>query len=202
MSGFLDRREYTFTEMATVGCFLAASVAAAILAFRHWRDRKDSFIAILFIGFAATAFLVAMEEVQWGQPILGYDIPGFIEGGNRQNEMTLHNLEGMHGKAGRFYMVFCIAALTLSLPRVWLLSDNLWSAVKSPKALLPIVLLILLMALLKVYAEIFENPFKPIQPIRWTTEIAELLIAYWCVAYIVIKLIELRGKERKRASSA
>jgi len=44
--------------------------------------------------FALLCFVVAMEEIAWGQQFIGYETPDFIKPINVQGEVTLHNYRG------------------------------------------------------------------------------------------------------------
>jgi hypothetical protein len=44
------------------------------------------------IALALGFFVFAMEEISWGQRILGFGTPAALEGVNQQDETTIHNL--------------------------------------------------------------------------------------------------------------
>ncbi len=47
---------------------------------------------LFVLAFAALFFFVAMEEISWGQRILGVETPETIEEINEQDELNIHNL--------------------------------------------------------------------------------------------------------------
>ena len=51
----------------------------------------------LLLGFAALAFLVAMEEVSWGQTLFSWSTPEALQELNIQSETNLHNLRTLQG---------------------------------------------------------------------------------------------------------
>lgn len=51
----------------------------------------------LALGFAALAFLVAMEEVSWGQKLLAWSTPESLQGLNIQAETNFHNIRSLQG---------------------------------------------------------------------------------------------------------
>lgn len=53
----------------------------------NWR----SILQLVFIGFALFWFVIAGEEISWGQRILGIDTPEKIRDVNTQGELNLHN---------------------------------------------------------------------------------------------------------------
>lgn len=82
-------------ETLTAMLLLAAAALCALSA-RHW-VRRDAFmgrgmvapaLAVVAIG----AFLMAMEEISWGQHLLGFATPESWARINYQQETTLHNL--------------------------------------------------------------------------------------------------------------
>jgi hypothetical protein len=77
-------------EWATFWAFLAASGAFAFGAVREFRTGGTPpwFLTCL----AAFCFAVAMEEISWGQRLLGYRPPTYFLEENYQQELNLHNL--------------------------------------------------------------------------------------------------------------
>lgn len=78
-------------EYLTSFLYLAAALVFMAGAIRSPRAR---WWCVLFaIGF----FFVAGEEVSWGQRLLGISTPESLRESNVQEELTLHNLDGVHG---------------------------------------------------------------------------------------------------------
>jgi uncharacterized membrane protein YfcA len=53
------------------------------------RSKKNSYLILallFFVGFG--------EEISWGQRIIGWETPKYLQEINRQKETTLHNKEG------------------------------------------------------------------------------------------------------------
>jgi hypothetical protein len=59
---------------------------------RRCSDAHDRVTALFYFAFSAGLFFVAMEEIAWGQKLLGFKTPAFIASHNYQGELTLHNL--------------------------------------------------------------------------------------------------------------
>ena len=204
---FQNAREYSFVEMATVVCFLICAAGAACLTYLH-RPQKGEWLPTLAFSFlTVVAFVVAMEEVQWGQPILAYEIPSVIAQNNIQREMTLHNLDGMHCHAAKLYLLFCAAGFMLFLPRLWPLPKQVLVELRPHRDLRSILWLVLIVTIsMMLVISSFGNVWAPMKPTRWTQEILELYIAYWSAAYVVIKCAEMHKissqfEEIKPASS-
>ena len=83
-------REDGVIEGGTVLCFLVASVASAVLAWKTPSRARKVFCGILAVGF----FLCAGEEMSWGQHLFGWEAPEAITKVNVQGETNLHNLSG------------------------------------------------------------------------------------------------------------
>jgi hypothetical protein len=76
-------------EWATFWGFMVAAVffiRAAIL------QREKRQLPWFFAGLAAFCVLVAMEEISWGQRVLGYSPPRYFLENNYQLELNLHNV--------------------------------------------------------------------------------------------------------------
>lgn len=84
-------------------------VYAGVLAFKtmyqfRQKNIEKSFIFIYGL-FAISLFLVAFEEISWGQHILQFGTPEVIEEINTQDEFTFHNLELVQSLLHLAYML-------------------------------------------------------------------------------------------------
>ena len=80
--------------MVAVLAILAASVAFALAAWRAQQAgpaRPD----VLFLLVAVGAFVVAGEEISWGQRILGLTTPDALNDINHQGETNIHNISSL-----------------------------------------------------------------------------------------------------------
>src|SRR5439155_11526423 len=73
---------------------LAASVAFALVAWRTLRAGRRG-LGLLFILVAAGAFVVAGEEISWGQRFLGFVTPDALKDINHQGESNIHNISSL-----------------------------------------------------------------------------------------------------------
>jgi len=62
---------------------------------------------IVYYGFTALFLLIAVEEISWGQGIIGFDTPRTLEEHNYQEETTIHNLGGYWN--GAFFYLYSIS---------------------------------------------------------------------------------------------
>jgi hypothetical protein len=66
------------------------------------------------LAFALAAVFVGMEEVSWGQRIVGFETPELLEAYNYQGELTLHNIWfPRHTVVGTVVMLFGVLVPTL-----------------------------------------------------------------------------------------
>jgi hypothetical protein len=72
---------------------LFAAAVVAVAAARRFAGAGLRLLAALWLVLAAGLFIVAMEEISWGQRLLGIETPESIAAINVQGELTLHNLE-------------------------------------------------------------------------------------------------------------
>jgi hypothetical protein len=95
--------------LTTLG-YLVGAVVFAVLAWRSNGLQRWWFV-LLAVGF----FLIAGEEVSWGQRLFGISTPEELERNNVQQELTLHNIEGVQSNV-RLLGVLIFTCLYLALP--------------------------------------------------------------------------------------
>lgn len=97
-------------EYTTAISFLVLAVCFFAIGFR--RKGLHRWMAW---GIAAAGFFVGMEELSWGQRILGISTPGPLKERNLQGELTLHNLvflPQLHQIAGFVLLGWAAVSLT------------------------------------------------------------------------------------------
>ncbi|MGH7571154.1 MAG: hypothetical protein ACREMK_04835 [Gemmatimonadota bacterium] len=156
----------------TAGCF------ALLVAVRS----RSSWVRWAFAVFGLACAFVALEEVSWGERLLGFDPPESIRDLNTQGEMTLHNLAPIQ----RFlHLAYIFAGLVAGLG--WRVAEGLPDGRlrRDLKAILPdrnTVLLFLPVALFYAYMEITGLP-----TVGWLRsqdqEVFETLFAGGCVVF-------------------
>jgi hypothetical protein len=97
---------------------------AAILAFKiaiTFRATCHKYLAYLYMAAALAIFVVSMEEISWGQRILGIDSPEYFLSHNRQKELNLHNLDSVQtGPTFRVSISIFIGIVIFYLSFAWL----------------------------------------------------------------------------------
>ncbi|MDD1625860.1 MAG: hypothetical protein LUQ26_00040 [Methylococcaceae bacterium] len=136
-----------------------------------------------FVLLATASFYVFMEEISWGQRIIGFDTPHFFHQNSYQDEANLHNLlTGPVDSWSKTLLTYLVATglvaygvlfpLALQIkfkPAIWL--SRLRVAASSPLALIPAF----------VAAAVLE-----VEPFSFNeAEVAELLVA-WALAFTAL----------------
>lgn len=98
--------EDNWGEFATFASFLTAAFLFGACCARSGAKSARFWYAVLAIG----CFLVAMEEISWGQRIIGLKTPGALSAINVQDELNFHNIDWLSPRAGtyRFLGALCV----------------------------------------------------------------------------------------------
>lgn len=84
---------------------LIAGGAYSGLLFKKLFQNKERILSVIFLFTSIALFLVAGDEISWGQRLLGFSTPENIENINRQNETTFHNISAFEQFVGIGYVV-------------------------------------------------------------------------------------------------
>lgn len=103
------------SEYGTALLYLLMPVFAYPMA-KAFKRRNQRLMAWLYYLIVAAAFFVGMEELSWGQKLIGFEEPEFISRHNVQSEFTLHNLSFYQNHLSDY--VFMIVGLIGSF--VWI----------------------------------------------------------------------------------
>jgi len=135
---YLSVQEDEYVEWASFWAFLGASVLFLLSAVRQRRRRRN--LPWFLAGLALFCFVVAMEEISWGQRVIGYRPPVYFLEHNFQQELNLHNVVdtslrklGLKVIILGYGVVLPLAALVPSMGR-WL---NKLGIVAPPAAMIP-----------------------------------------------------------------
>jgi hypothetical protein len=167
-------------ELLTFVTLFAASVLGARAAW-HLRAAVDGRLWQVFYGLATVGlFVVAMEEIAWGQWFLGFDTPAALADLNAQGETTLHNLGPLQGRNELFRLAFGVAGLLgLLAHRVARLRR-----VAVPLVLAPTILTILVHAVVDLATASRTLSESAAITNGMLSEITEMLIGLAAVAYL------------------
>ncbi len=98
-------------EQATFFCWLSIPILLAQSA----SGRKKPAIIL----FGAVSFWIAMEEISWGQRLIGLDTPSALGRVNYQDELTFHNLEAFWPVLEYQAQLFALVILTGTFVLPW-----------------------------------------------------------------------------------
>lgn len=85
-------------------CFLGASIAGVMVAWKRFRAGHP-WQGLLYVGFGLAAFLIAGEEISWGQRLFGWQTPADLAAINHQGETTVHNIRWVQELLGFLLMI-------------------------------------------------------------------------------------------------
>ncbi|WP_345273129.1 hypothetical protein [Flaviramulus aquimarinus] len=131
---------------------------------------------------AIVFFFIAMEEIAWGQQFFNFATPENFEKINVQGEVTLHNIEGFHGKTEFLRLAFGLAGLV----GLFLNKNRVLSSIAFPHMLSSYLLVIIGVSIFDVY-----DDFYPINPnikmgVRRLAELIEMIIGFSALLYILL----------------
>ena len=109
---YQSAQEDAYVEWASFWAFVLAAVAFARRA-PHYRNVSNSFPWFLY-GLALFCFVVAMEEISWGQRLFGYRPPVYFLEYNFQQEFNLHNVVDTDYR--KLALTLIIAGYGIALP--------------------------------------------------------------------------------------
>ena len=123
-------REDGPVEYAGFAAFLGASVLAFVAASRIRRAHRGPprpaagahhRLAFASAVLGAVLFVAAGEEISWGQRLFGTETPAVLVDGNRQDELNLHNIDGLQQKAIIAQLAVAGAGVMVAwfVPRPW-----------------------------------------------------------------------------------
>lgn len=176
-------RENRPVELLTFIIFILSSVRGFIVA-RQMKTIGESRYSVAFISaFSFLLFLIAMEEVAWGQWIFGFESPDFFQQFNKQGETTLHNIGILQGNSEFFRFSFGV----IGIIGVTLLVIPKFRNLAVPLLVLPYILIITLLAGIDLYGDFFSLPEIVDRGTARLSEVVEMLIAISTYLYLSIK---------------
>lgn len=87
---YFSVQEDEYLEWATFWGFALACVAYLSASVKQWRNSRS--VPWFLFGVGLFCFVVAMEEISWGQRLLGYRPPAYFLEQNFQQELNFHNI--------------------------------------------------------------------------------------------------------------
>jgi hypothetical protein len=161
--------------------FLAMGVACVLplrLAARVWRLGHSAFITLFFIGFGAVAFIVAGDELAWGQVVVDLFRSGPEAAAN--SERGIHELRGLreHTEMFRFGLAV-IAGLA-----IFITPTSRFRFLKATGELLPWIMVIGSVSLLDLIGDYAALNTSFIDFLIRASELTEMMIAVVVLLYV------------------
>ena len=126
--------EDTWIEYAQFFFYLTASILS-LMSSRLLANSKKSFWSIIYLLIALAFFVVAGEEISWGQRLLGFQTPEAIKNSNTQGELNIHNNNLIFGYVYRVYLLIAAYGSFAWMGKS-LIADRLWPKSKKMTPLL------------------------------------------------------------------
>ncbi len=87
---YLSAQEDEYIEWGTFWAFILAAGVGVLAAV--WQRRSQGVVPWFLLGVSVFCFVVAMEEISWGQRVVGYRPPVYFLEKNFQQELNFHNV--------------------------------------------------------------------------------------------------------------
>ena len=84
-------KEGGLSEYGTAIAYLLMTIFAFPMTKQFWRQGQKV-LAVLYGLLTFASFFVSMEEISWGQRLIGFEEPKYWAENNAQSEFTFHNL--------------------------------------------------------------------------------------------------------------
>ena len=90
----LINSEGGFIEYGTSLAYILAFIFALKIA-NYFRNNQSKNLATIYYFLAIFFLFIGLEEISWGQRLIGLESPDFFKSNNSQAEITIHNLYGI-----------------------------------------------------------------------------------------------------------
>ena len=162
-NGFVEITTVVFLFLAS---FLALAGARGFWKMKHRDIDAGALKACLFLIFASASFVIAMEEISWGQWIFYFDMPTALKNQNVQGEFNLHNLQIFNGSKELVLIVFGLAGLVSRL----FASHRILRVVAAPSVLIPwfgTIILLCVLVYMAYWPKLYSAYLSPPGYILW-----------------------------------
>ncbi len=172
-TSWIIRGENHPVELLTFAILLVGGMRGLALARQARQNGAGGLVVGLYAVFSVGLLFTAMEEVAWGQWLVGFQTPSVFKEINAQGELTLHNIRGVHGHTEFFRVAFGLGGLI----GVWLSFRRTFRKIGAPVILLPWFLIIIVLAGLDLYVDYYEIQTLIDKGVNKLAELVEMLIA-------------------------
>lgn len=180
--GLLLLKENSLVENLTFIAFFL-SFLYSIKLVRKIKTETNGKIYKLIIGLLSIMFFViAMEEIAWGQQFFNFATPEKLNEINVQGEVTIHNINGFHGKTEILRLIFGIAGLV----GLYLKKNKLLSPIALPYILHSYLIVIISVSVFDVYDDFYTVNSNIKMGVRRLAELIEMLIGFTALLYTLL----------------
>jgi hypothetical protein len=172
--------ENNFVEILTFLLLIYGGVMSFRLSTRCRKTGEKAFVSAFYFTYGIALLLIGMEEIAWGQWLIGFETPEAIREINAQGELTLHNLQAIQGGSVYFYLVFCVGAtIGVLLNRYTALAS-----IAAPAIITPYLAVIAVFAFADWYTDYYWAPHGVAFAFDRISEVIEMLIGVVTVIYV------------------
>jgi len=185
-------KENNLVETLTFIFLLFGSILGFILAKSAFKKEMEIHIWMFIALFAFSLFIIAMEEIAWGQQLFKFETPETFKKINAQGELTLHNINSLQGKSEYFRIIFGF----LGIIGIYLAKYSFFKTIAPPKILISFFAVIFLVTLIDLYADYFTIHKNLDVGLQRISELIEMLIglASFIYMYLLRKTITYEDK--------
>ena len=182
-------------ELTTFVAFLLGAVLGFVLAMRSNRSGQHPYVAGFYALASVAMFVIAMEEVDWGQVLFGFDTPAALKELMKLREMSLHKRHLIDGQSEYLRMIASVGGLLGLL--LW--RFPLFRKIAMPPVLWPWPFVITILSGIDMYTVYFPVPkyFYRTMGI-YMSEVIEMLIGLAAFLYVAVNLRRLSGIEDRQ----
>jgi hypothetical protein len=172
--------------LTSVPAFIGGILGLRV-AMREGQRGKEKMIWLFYLLFAIGLIFIAGEEISWGQDFFHFHTPGFFERHNEQDDLTLHNLDGMNGRNHYLRLAFGAGGLIGLL--LW--KNDRFRDIAPPRVLQVWFWLIALKSLLDIHFIASAGETTPSYIIMELSEVIEMLVAMAGLLYVWLNGLRL-----------
>ena len=187
-----------FVEYGTSLAFLLAAVFAFPIG-KFFVAHHEKFLGYLYYLISAGSFFVGMEEISWGQKLIGFESSEFFQNYNSQEEITLHNLIWVNEYLDKGLMfVALIAGISWMIYRLLSRSKNNYRV----KFVVPrwffasFFMTVFLFFYLVEYVQVYNSKIENFQ------EPVELIFSLGCLCFILTNFFAIGNLSTKSSQTS
>ena len=128
---YLSVQEDEYLEWATFWGFVVAGGIFFVNAYQEFKVSRQ--LPWFVLGLSLFCFFVAMEEISWGQRLLGYKAPDYFLEQNYQQEFNLHNVVDTGFRKLILQMILMGYGVILSALSLWPRAGRVFSQPPGPR---------------------------------------------------------------------